>query len=65
MNTFGLGLLGHYFYPSRVHTYTLPAHYKSQKLNLHLEERAFLKIGIKAELPEPFKDFLDVSPIIL
>jgi hypothetical protein len=38
VNTLRLGPLGHHFYPSRVYAYTLPTHYKAQKLNLHLEK---------------------------
>ena len=44
---------------------TLPAHYKAQEFNLHLEEQAFFEVGVKAELPESLKDFSNVSPEIL
>jgi hypothetical protein len=64
-NTLRLGPLGHYFYPFRIYTYALPAYYKTQELGLYLEEQAFLKIGIKAKLPKPLKDFSNMSPIIL
>jgi hypothetical protein len=65
VNTLSLGLLGHHFHPFGIHARALPAHYKVQEFDLRLEERAFFKVGVKAEPPESLKDFSDMSPVIL
>ena len=65
VNTLWLGLLGHHFHPFGIHVCTLPTHYKAQELDLCLEERAFFEVGVKAEPLESFKDFSDMSLVIL